>query len=230
MRPLIGIPPCLDAGGRGKPGREIQYADAAYARAVAAAGGLPVYLGLGASPESLAARLDGLLVPGGDDFLPATPYPASVRFHPVSEPQLAFDRDVLAAALERRRPVLGICYGMQLLALHHGGTLHYDIATDVPGALGHIAGEGDLRHALRVEPGSRLAEVLGDAGREVNSRHHQAVADPGSGLQVCARAGDGLVEAIERADLPFCLGVQWHPERMESPHRERLFQAFVAAC
>jgi putative glutamine amidotransferase len=230
MRPLIGIPPCLDAGGRGVPGRVVQYADAAYARAVADAGGLPVYLGLGGSAGALAERLDGLLLPGGDDFLPATPYPPSVRFHPVSEHQLAFDLEVLAAALERRRPVLGICYGMQLLALHHGGRLHYDIATDVPGALGHIADRGDLRHALEVEPGSRLAEVLGDAGREVNSRHHQAVAEPGAGLRVCARSGDGLVEAVERTDLPFCIGVQWHPERMESPHRERLFRAFVGAC
>jgi putative glutamine amidotransferase len=64
----------------------------------------------------------------------------------------------------------------------------------------------------------------------VNSRHHQAVAEPGAGLRVCARSGDGLVEAVERPDLPFCIGVQWHPERMESPHRERLFRAFVAAC
>ena len=83
---------------------------------------------------------------------------------------------------------------------------------------------------MRIESDSRLAATLGDAGSAVNSRHHQAVSDPGAGLRVSARAEDGLAEAIERDDGSFCIGVQWHPERMEAPHRERLFAAFVSAC
>ena len=71
--------------------------------------------------------------------------------------QLAFDRALLAAALERDRPVLGICYGMQLLALHCGGALHFDVATDVPGAAEHRLGDPAARHAIRVEPASQLA-------------------------------------------------------------------------
>ena len=82
----------------------------------------------------------------------------------------------------------------------------------------------------RVEPGSRLAAVLGDAASPVNSLHHQGVASAPAPLRVSARAPDGLIEAIEREDLPFCLGVQWHPEKLPDPHRQRLFSAFVAAC
>ena len=230
MRPLIGISLCLDERGRGKPPRPTQYLATSYARAVEDAGGTPVHLPLQADAAALAKRTDGLLIPGGGDFLPERAYPEGVAFDAVPPAQLEFDRRLLAASLAAGRPVLAICYGMQLVALHHGGTLHYDIASDVPEAGLHQLPEPDGAHALRIASDSRLAAALGDDGAAVNSRHHQAVSDPGAGLRVSARAEDGLVEAIEREDGSFCLGVQWHPERMGSPHRERLFGAFVGAC
>jgi putative glutamine amidotransferase len=229
MRPLIGIPPCLDEQGRWRPSREYHYADAAYARAVAEAGGLPVYLPLQRDAAALAERVDGLLLPGGGDFAPARAYPAGVAFDPVPERQLAFDRALLEAALERDRPVLGICYGMQLLALHSGGALHFDVATDVPGAAEHRLADPSQRHAIRVELPSRLGALLGASEAAVNSRHHQAVSDPGS-ARVTARSGDGLVEAVELPGSRFAIGVQWHPESLDAEHRERLFGAFVRAC
>jgi putative glutamine amidotransferase len=119
---------------------------------------------------------------------------------------------------------------MQLLAMHHGGRLHYDIATDLPGAGSHRLPEPEGRHRLRIEAGTRLAAILQGDGAAVNSRHHQAVAEAGAGLRVSARADDGVVEAVERAGGPFCVGVQWHPERMDPEHRERVFGAFVRAC
>src|SRR5262249_43258436 len=137
MRPLIGIPPCLDEQGRWRPTREYHYADAAYARAVADSAGMPVYLPIQEDVAELADRLDGLLLPGGGDFPPDRSYPAGVAFDPTPARQIDFDRALLAAALERDRPVLAICYGMQLLALHCGGALHFDVATDVPGAGEH---------------------------------------------------------------------------------------------
>ena len=230
MQPLIGIPPCLDERGRWRAGHTYQYIDVAYARAVEQAGGAPLYLPLQADAETLAAGIGGLLLPGGDDFPPETPYPEGVRFDPVPAAQLAFDRRLLAAALARGLPVLAICYGMQLLALHHGGSLHYHIPSDVPEAGPHRLPEPDGRHVVRIAPGSHLATALGVAEDMVNSLHHQGVAEPGAGLRACARSKDGLIEAIERAEPPFCVGVQWHPEKMRGPHRERLFRAFVAAA
>ena len=82
---------------------------------------------------------------------------------------------------------------------------------------------------MRIAPGSRLAAALGESENLVNSLHHQGVAEPGAGLRACARSKDGLIEAIERAESPFCVGVQWHPEKMAGAHRQRLFGAFVAA-
>ncbi len=230
MRPLIGIPQCLDDRGRWRPGRDTQYLDCAYARAVDAAGGAPVYVAIQRDVEALMGRVDGLLLPGGDDFLPPHPYPESVRFDAGSPAQLDFDGRLIAVAAKRGLPLLAICYGMQLLAVHRGGTLHYDIPTDLPAAANHRLPERDGRHAVHVLPASRLAEILGPSPGTVNSLHHQGVADPGDGLRVSARADDGVVEAVEVEEGPFCVGVQWHPERMEGPHRDRLFAAFVAAC
>jgi putative glutamine amidotransferase len=229
MRPLIGIPPCLDERGRWRPEREYHYADAAYARAVAEAGAVPVYLPQQDDVAALADRIDALLLPGGGDFAPDRAYPSGVSFDLVPARQLAFDRALLAAALERDRPVLGICYGMQLLALHCDGGLHFDLATDLPGAAQHQLGDPHARHAIWVEPATRLRGVLGADEASVNSRHHQAVADPGS-ARVTARSPDGLIEAVELPDARFALGVQWHPESLDARHREQLFGAFVDAC
>ena len=229
MRPLIGISPCLDDQGRWRPEREYHYADAAYASAVAQAGGVPVYLPQQGDVAALVDRLDGLLVPGGGDFAPDRRYPASVSFDLVPGRQLAFDRALLAAALERDRPVLGICYGMQVLAIHCGGALHFDLPTDVPSAGEHRLSDPRARHAIRVEAATRLRDVLGAEQVPVNSRHHQAVADAGS-ARVTARSADGIVEAVELPGARFALGVQWHPESLDAPHREPLFAAFVQAC
>ena len=226
MQPLIGIPPCLDDRGRWRQGRDYHYIDRAYARAVDEAGGTAVYLPQQGSPEALVARLDGLLLPGGDDLAPPHPYPASVSFDLVPEAQLAFDRALLDAALGSDLPVLAICYGMQLLAEAFDGALAYDIPTDLPQAGAHRLPEATGRHAIEIAAGSRLAELWPHA--EVNSLHHQAATDPGR-IEVAARAPDGVIEGVEAPDR-FVIGVQWHPEKHDVATRAPLFAGFVAAC
>jgi putative glutamine amidotransferase len=145
----------------------------------------------------------------------------------VPEPQLRADRALLGAMLERERPVLGICYGAQLLALHHGGELHYHLPIDWPGAVEHRSAGGG--HALSIEPATRLAELFASGLSRVNSQHHQAVREPGRGLRVAARAPDGVIEAIE-AERGWCIGVQWHPEVAGDAASAALFAGFVAAA
>ncbi len=230
MRPLIGIPLGLDDRGRWNPAREYQYIDSAYARAVDDCGGTAIHLPIQKGAEALVERIDGLLIPGGDDFSPPQAYPEDVVFALAPARQIDFDRRLLEHALHRHLPVLAICYGMQLLAVHLGGTLVYDIPSDQPDAGPHRLPDPDGRHGVRVEAGTRLAVALGEAPDPVNSQHHQCVAESGGRLRVSARADDGLIEAVESEGAEFCVGVQWHPERMRGRHRDGLFDAFVSAC
>ena len=230
MLPLIGIPLSLDDRERWRPGRRYLYLDELYPRAVEKAGGLPVLLPAHGNPREWADRIDALLIPGGDDLLPPSPYPESVSFTPTPQAQLRFDRALLKASLEQNRPALGICYGAQLLALHHSGQLHHHIPSDLPDANDHQLPETEGRHPIQIEPESRLKEVVESETTSVNSLHQQAIANPGRGMKVSARAPDGVVEAIEAIDRPFVLGVQWHPERLSGAAGQGLIQALVSAA
>ena len=232
MRVLIGIPVSVDALGRWRPGHRYHYLEESYAKLVERSGAIPVYLPPQRDPSQVLDQVDGLLLPGGDDLLPSEQhpgYPDEVGFNPVSRLQLEFDEALLREALSRDVPVLGICYGMQLIALAHDGHLHYDIGSDLPAADSHQLTELET-HALEVEPGTLIGELFGPRPLNVNSHHHQAVAEPGNGLVVSARAPDGVVEAIERPAGSFCVGVQWHPERVLGRDTQSLIDSFVEAC
>ena len=226
--PLIGINGVAAAGDTSKVALATRYADA-----VLKAGGIPVVLAPVGGPSDVArvlGELDGLLLSGGDDF--DMERLGRGRTHPASQktPAAKQDFDVLLArtALERRMPVLGICYGMQLLALIEGGELHQHLPEDRPGSREQ---RGGVVHDVRLEAGSKLARLAGVDRLDVVSRHHQAVASVGAAWTVSARDDEGLIEAIERLDLAFALGVQWHPELAPegSPH-DRLFRGLVGAA
>jgi putative glutamine amidotransferase len=199
----------------------------AYADAVRAAGAEPVLI----SPEHPAdlGALDGLLLSGGLDLNPAL---YGQDKHPeADEPNDARDRmemGLLHEALERDVPVLAICRGMQLFNVEHGGTLQQHMT----GHQLHPEDRGEPAHGVNVEAGSRLAAILGGDRAAVNSRHHQAVDRVGEGLVVSARAEDGTVEALERADKRFAVAVQWHPEDQAAGDavQRRLFEEFVKAA
>ena len=201
-----------------------------YAAALRQAGIEPVPISPG-QPARLNG-LDGLLLTGGTDLNPAR---YAARPHPGNEPP-DDERDELEAALlqqalDARLPVLAICRGLQLFNVAHGGTLiqHLDNAAV------HVVRGNDPAlpvHEILVAADSRLASILGEGVHAVNSRHHQAVGRVGAGLTVAARSTpDGVVEALERSDLPFAVAVQWHPEDQvrSDPSQRKLFAAFRAA-
>ncbi len=137
---------------------------------------------------------------------------------------------MLRAALEARKPVLGVCGGMQLLAVELGGTLWQDIREQVPGASDHEQ-KIDPRqpgHSARIVSGTQLARIVGADIVQVNSTHHQAVRDAGPAV-VSAVAPDGVIEAIELPDR-FAVGVQWHPELMAGAEHRALYRALVEAA
>jgi putative glutamine amidotransferase len=175
---------------------------------------------------SVLDRLDGLVLIGGAD-VDAAHYGAQAH-ETADTPRIERDAWELAlyrGARERGLPVLGICRGLQLMAIAHGGTLVQHLP-DLDGTAVHRDRPGDfVDHDARVEPGTRLAALMGAGAMRVNSSHHQAVDDPGD-LVVSARAEDGSIEALEDPSTAFCLGVQWHPEH---PSRRDADAAIMAA-
>jgi putative glutamine amidotransferase len=214
-----------------------------YLQAVRAGGGEPVAISLGLSPEELgklAETLDALVLSGS----PADIDPS--LFHQPRHPKCDEadpDRErtdffLLDHAFRQKKPVLGICFGIQTLNVFLGGSLVQDIPSELHSPIEHDweceQGAPEAFHGARIEPGSRLAEMAaGAAEARVNSSHHQAILDPGRNLRVVARAPDGVIEAVEiTADSAWVMGVQWHPERMAEtdPLAQRLFSELVAAA
>jgi len=236
-RPVIGVTP--DQGKTlerpGRPPMPRYELKEAYAEAVLAAGGLPIVLPYAEDEDAArqaVALCDALVVTGGAFDIPPEAYGAAAhRLLGETKPQRTqFEQRVLRLALEARKPVLGVCGGMQLLAVELGGTLYQDIRDEIPSALDHEQ-KTDPRtpgHDARVEPGTRLAEIVGVERLAVNSTHHQAVRDPGR-ARVCAVAPDGIIEAIELADR-FAIGVEWHPEMLPGAEHLALYRALVEAA
>ena len=138
-------------------------------------------------------------------------------------------------AIERRKPILAICRGIQVLNVALGGTLWEDIDSMVPGAIEHDTKNGERRnhlsHDVTIQPDSLLAKVMGRTECRVNSIHHQAIRELAPGLQVTALAPDDIIEGAEIPGHPFAVAVQWHPESLisDDPAMLSLFRALVDA-
>jgi putative glutamine amidotransferase len=207
-----------------------------YPAAVLQAGGLPMVLpplpAIGAG--AVLDRIDALLLSGGPDIHPGAygrePHP---ELGP-TEPELdAYELMLCRAAIATRTPVLGICRGLQIMNVACGGTLLQHLPDDVGEAVEHRSPLKGVKaaHSVEIEPGTCLADVVGTEELLVNSFHHQAIDDLGSGLQVSAHAPDGVIEAIEGTGDGFVLGVQWHVESLtvSQPRHAALVRALVAA-
>ena len=226
-RPVIGLTTYAEQARFGLGDRVAAMLPLSYVRAVHASGGRAVLVTADDPGTDVLDVLDGLVLAGGSD-VDAARY--GERPHPTS--QVRPERDeaellLLRAALDRDLPVLGICRGMQLMAVAHGGKLHQHL----PEALGTdshrpIGGPRFGEHLVRLEPGSLCHRLLGDTVA-VNSFHHQGVRDPGGLVATGWCPDDGLIEAVEDPARRFTVGVQWHPE--DTPDH-RLFAALVAAA
>lgn len=212
----------------------------AYADALAASGAAPFVLPYAATARQvlrLCGKISGLLVSGGANDVPPEMYGEENKGNSrgVNEERSRFEAELFLAARRHRIPVLGICGGMQLMNVALGGSLIQDIRQEVAAALEHRqqAPADEPAHEVRlVEGAAVLRELCGRRRFAVNSTHHQAVKRPGRGVAVAAVAPDGIVEAIEAGGGAFCVGVQWHPERMweRCPVQRRILRGFVRAC
>ncbi len=212
----------------------------AYMNTLWQAGGAPLVAcpGLPAVPmiEAMLERVDGVVLSGGSDihprFFDEEPLEGIGKVSPIRD---TFEIELARLALARGLPLLGICRGAQVLNVAFGGNLHHDLAVQhrtPPLCHRQTAARKHEWHRVKVEPGSRLADLFAHEIRDgclwVNSIHHQAIDRVAPGWMVTATAADGIIEAIEQPGYPFALGVQSHPEELAA-HRP-LFHALVKAA
>ncbi len=233
-KPIIGLTPSHD----------LEHDDISmrptYLEAISAAGGIPVVLPLEASTEDLrqlADTLDGFVFTGGPD-----PHPflfgeeTHAQCGQVSLKRDSLETRLLPLVMETRKPILGICRGIQIINVALGGTIYQDI----PSQFGQGEGPFPLAHkqpfpyaqpshTVYVAAGTRLAQIFGTNTLQVNSMHHQALKDMAPGLMACGFASDGLIEAAEMPGYPFLTAVQWHPEYLwkKDPAMANLFAEFI---
>jgi len=213
-----------------------------YYEAVAAAGAAPVLIPLLDDVDALRATYEacaGIMIPGGVDMDPGTygeaPHERLGRVDPARD---RVELQLTRWAIEDRKPLLGLCRGLQVINVAAGGTLYQDLDAQLDGAIRHdyfptYGFDRDyVSHDVAVAPASRLRSLVEIDQLPVNSMHHQGVKRLGAGLVACAHAADGLIEAVESVNGHWMVGVQWHPEVFEAddPHTRELFRGFVRAA
>ena len=228
---LIGI--TADIEPRLQSGRLAYVSPARLSEAIAEAGGVPVLLphSLG-SIEPYLSRLDGLLISGGGYQFPTPGLFTKTPDLDGKQARARFEAGLIQMALDRDKPVLGICGGFQVLNAVTGGKLIVDLDKEFDTIIAHDQSgpAGTMGHEVTLDPASDLAFICGGLRFAVNSHHRQGVKDVGPIVRICARAPDGLVEAIEVPGKRFAIGVQWHPEWAVSDADRRLIAAFIAAA
>jgi putative glutamine amidotransferase len=232
-RPVIGLTTYLQRAQTGVWDVKAAFLPHVYFDAVTLAGGIAVLLPPQPVDGAIAARvldgLDGLIVSGGRDVDPArygqephetTDRPSALRDE--------WEEALLTGAIERELPFLAICRGAQVLNVALGGTLHQHLP-DVVGSTRYQLGNGEFSSVdIRIDDDSAVGRMVGGDDLTVEVYHHQAIDRVAAGLRVTARSEDDVIEAVELENVPFGIGVQWHPE--QTPEDLRLFAGLVDAA
>lgn len=244
-RPLIGITTqtlqSIDGIPGGLPQSDVM--NQRYYIAIALAGGAPLLIPLlDDEQEALEAAYqscDGILIPGGVDMDPShfgeAPHEKLGRTDPARD---RVEMQVTRWAVRDRKPLLGLCRGLQVINVALGGSLYQDLEAQYPDAIRHDYfpthgfDRSHLAHEVELARGSRLRSLMELDRIPVNSMHHQGIRTLAPALTACAVAPDGLIEAVESPDEHFLVGVQWHPEvfEMTDPHTRHVFHAFIEAA
>lgn len=214
----------LDESGFIREGIDYSFIRRDYGQALHEAGAEPLFLDSSIDPHVAASLCDGIVISGGQDINPSL-YAQEKRTDGSLEPleRTTWERRLINACDERAVPILGICYGQQLLNVHYGGTLYQDIASEHGSALSHgTSSRASMHNVTFVSDG--LGFRSGDTAVSA-SRHHQAVDQLAPGFDVVARADDGIIEAIKGHGH---YGIQWHPE--SDGTASIIYRAFVGVC
>ena len=217
-RPLIGVTCSIRESKFAIWTMDAAILPSAYTSAIERAGGIPVLIPPSIFSTSVLDKINGIVIAGGPDINPSEyheeSYISTATYYPEQD---ASERALIQGALDRNMPMLCICRGMQLLSIIHGGHLHQHLDNTLEYE-GHGSYDGQSsEHVVTTSKGSKISSLMGPQV-SVNSTHHQGVSDPGSLIVTAHAKHDGLIEAVERPDLRFCIGVQWHPERMGKNH------------
>ena len=191
-----------------------------YYKSVVAAGGVPVIIPPVADTDTIVntlSRIDGLILSGGGDFNPLwTGEEPSTKLGGINKERDLPELLITRLAYNRQIPMLGICRGIQTLAIALGGEVAQDISDKATVKHSQNADRSEATHTVIIESDSKLAQIYNDERIAVNSFHHQAVKAAGEKFRVVAKATDGIIEAIESIEFKSILGVQWHPECLET--------------
>lgn len=205
-----------------------------YVEGITNCGGIPICIPL--ESEEIVDSIDGLLLTGGFDIDPK-------YYNENAHPQLGVvtarrdeaEMQLVKKCLDKNIPIFGICRGIQLLNVYFGGTLYQHIDAQYSTNIPHQQKEGRTvaTHKVTVEKESKLYSIVQKECFQVNSMHHQGIRKLGKNLKAVAKSEDGLIEAIELENYPYCIAVQWHPEellKVGDTFSKKMFQSFIESA
>lgn len=229
IRPLIGIAAETISGDMHSGAFRYDWyiASASYVRCVTNAGADPVLLIPGSDPERMITMVDGLLLQGGKDISPSMYGEEKIPECGVNNlAEDEFHIALIKEAIRQKKPILGICRGLQIINVALGGTLCQHLPNQEHK---HYEDYENPSHTISIVPGTKLASIFGDGELPVNSLHHQGIKQLAPSLTAAAYSPDGLIEAVEADGI---IAVQCHPEALKERHREyqKLFNFFIESC